>query len=206
MLNFLKRVLNFLFRSKKRYPKNIGKKVIISKDCTFSHPENVIINDYVYIGPRARVSSFGKVVFGKGVIIGPDLVIHTANHNYQNDIKTIPYDVGLNIKDVVDADFSEAYPNYLDLEFSGKKRKDLVQLHTKKASCLTASMYKGQISSFCKNENGEIYKYTPQDCEVLQTVPKNYTDCVSNTQRYKMLGNGWTVDVIAHIFKNISLT
>ncbi|MFC4633309.1 acyltransferase [Dokdonia ponticola] len=100
MLNFLKRVLNFLFRSKKRYPKNIGKKVIISKDCTFSHPENVIINDYVYIGPRARVSSFGKVVFGKGVIIGPDLVIHTANHNYQNDIKTIPYDVGLNIKDV----------------------------------------------------------------------------------------------------------
>ena len=38
----------------------------------------------------------------------------------------------------------------------------------------------------------------------LQTVPDNYTSSVSNTQRYKMLGNGWTVDVIAHLFKNIT--
>lgn len=42
-------------------------------------------------------------------------------------------------------------------------------------------------------------KLSPIECERLQTVPDNYTDCVSDTQRYKMLGNGWTVDVIAHI-------
>ena len=42
------------------------------------------------------------------------------------------------------------------------------------------------------------------DCmEYMATVPDNYTDCVSNTQRYKMLGNGWTVDVIAHILNAI---
>jgi site-specific DNA-cytosine methylase len=46
-------------------------------------------------------------------------------------------------------------------------------------------------------------KLTPTECEKLQTVPDNYTSCVSNSQRYRMLGNGWTVDVIAHIFKNI---
>ena len=46
-------------------------------------------------------------------------------------------------------------------------------------------------------------KLTPIECERLQTVPDNYTACVSNTQRYKMLGNGWTVDVIAHIYKNL---
>ena len=46
-------------------------------------------------------------------------------------------------------------------------------------------------------------KLTPLECERLQTVPDNYTDGVSNTQRYKMLGNGWTVDVIAHILKNM---
>lgn len=46
-------------------------------------------------------------------------------------------------------------------------------------------------------------KLTPLECERLQTVPDNYTEGVSNTQRYKMLGNGWTVDVIAHIFNNI---
>ena len=43
-------------------------------------------------------------------------------------------------------------------------------------------------------------KLTALECERLQTVPDNYTAGVSNTQRYKMLGNGWTVDVIAHIF------
>lgn len=36
--------------------------------------------------------------------------------------------------------------------------------------------------------------------EKLQTIPDNYTEGVSNTDRYKMIGNGWTVDVIAHIF------
>ena len=45
-----------------------------------------------------------------------------------------------------------------------------------------------------------IRKLTPIECERLQTVPDNYTAIVSNSQRYKMLGNGWTVDVIAHIF------
>lgn len=51
-------------------------------------------------------------------------------------------------------------------------------------------------------ENKILYrKLTPIECERLQTVPDNYTAHVSNTQRYKMLGNGWTVDVIAHIFR-----
>ena len=46
-------------------------------------------------------------------------------------------------------------------------------------------------------------KLTPIECERLQTVPDNYTEGVSKTQRYRMLGNGWTVDVISHIFKNM---
>jgi site-specific DNA-cytosine methylase len=46
-------------------------------------------------------------------------------------------------------------------------------------------------------------KLTPLECERLQTVPDGYTEGVSNTQRYKMLGNGWTVDVICHVFQAI---
>ena len=46
-------------------------------------------------------------------------------------------------------------------------------------------------------------KLTPLECERLQTLPDNYTNHVSNTQRYKMLGNGFTVDVIAHILKGV---
>lgn len=52
-------------------------------------------------------------------------------------------------------------------------------------------------------EAGEFRKLTPVECERLQTVPDNYTKGVSNTQRYKMLGNGWTVDIVAHIFNHI---
>ena len=53
----------------------------------------------------------------------------------------------------------------------------------------------------------EVYwrKLTPLECERLQTVPDNYTNHVSNTQRYKMLGNGWTIEVIAHILKNMEV-
>tara|TARA_B100000902_G_scaffold86482_1_gene90694 strand:- start:1859 stop:3193 length:1335 start_codon:yes stop_codon:yes gene_type:complete len=46
-------------------------------------------------------------------------------------------------------------------------------------------------------------KLTPIECERLQTVPDNYTKCVSNTQRYRMLGNGWTVDIICHLLEGM---
>ena len=52
-------------------------------------------------------------------------------------------------------------------------------------------------------ENMSWRKLSCLECERLQTVPDGYTEGVSNTQRYKMLGNGWTVDVIAHILKGI---
>ena len=50
--------------------------------------------------------------------------------------------------------------------------------------------------------NGVLYrKLTPVECERLQNVPDNFTSMLSKTQRYKCLGNGWTIDVIAHILK-----
>ena len=66
----------------------------------------------------------------------------------------------------------------------------------------TSSKYKGKYID--KHERLEYRKLTPLECERLQTLPDNWTDCVSNTQRYKMIGNGWTIDVIAHILKHIN--
>ena len=56
-------------------------------------------------------------------------------------------------------------------------------------------------NALAKINNSRIRRLTPTECERLQTVADNYTNNVSDSQRYKMLGNGWTVDVIAHIFK-----
>lgn len=68
--------------------------------------------------------------------------------------------------------------------------------------CLTANMGTGGHNVPLKSKN-LLDKLSPVECERLQTVPDNYTEGVSNTQRYKMLGNGWTVDVIAHILKGM---
>ena len=68
----------------------------------------------------------------------------------------------------------------------------------KKSNCLTTNY------EYCWYNGETIRKLTPIECERLQTVPDNYTSCVSDNNRYKMLGNGWTVDVIAHFFKNLN--
>lgn len=73
----------------------------------------------------------------------------------------------------------------------------------------------GKAPSLCAASGGNLEpktyigsnswrKLTPLECERLQTVPEGYTSSVSNTQRYRMLGNGWTVDVIAHILEGIN--
>ena len=54
-----------------------------------------------------------------------------------------------------------------------------------------------------KDGHYTIRKLTPVECERLQTMPDNYTACVSNTQRYKGLGNGWTAEVIIHILNGV---
>ena len=52
-------------------------------------------------------------------------------------------------------------------------------------------------------DNGRVRKLTPLEYERLQTLPDRYTESVSDSARYKAIGNGWTVDVISHIFKGL---
>ena len=69
----------------------------------------------------------------------------------------------------------------------------------------TNSLTTVQKDNVVTKDNVYWRKLTPVECERLQTVPDNYTNHVSNTQRYKMLGNGWTIEVITHILKNMEL-
>jgi DNA (cytosine-5)-methyltransferase 3A len=73
----------------------------------------------------------------------------------------------------------------------------------------------GKSSPLCANGGGNgaktglydvkdtLRKLHPIECERLQGLPDGYTEGVSNTQRYKALGNGFNVDVICHILKYI---
>jgi site-specific DNA-cytosine methylase len=80
------------------------------------------------------------------------------------------------------------------------KTKQMLELRRDNKSNAITTVGKDSVVA---NEDLTWRKLTPLECERLQTVPDNYTNHVSNTQRYKMLGNGWTVDVICHIFKNM---
>lgn len=96
----------------------------------------------------------------------------------------------------------------LDLTFpTSKTRRGRAMKY--KSNCLTAASHEMGV---VRDNNTKLSwrKLTPLECERLQTVPDEYTlvieddkQKVSNSQRYKMLGNGWTIDVITHILKNI---
>jgi len=122
------------------------------------------------------------------------------------------------------------YMNRGSEKYTGKKTRaeHYIKHESEKSKTLTANMHKGvpygviAVDSYREvrteeakrlrkemrqTKEKEVYwrKLTPVECERLQTVPDNYTNHVSNTQRYKMLGNGWTIEVITHILKNMEL-
>ncbi len=89
--------------------------------------------------------------------------------------------------------------------------RQIVKPATDKLPCLTASYYKGinadgrpgKAKSFGDYEQGKIEMLSPVECERMQTVPEEYTAGIAKTQRYKALGNGFTVEVIAYILRCI---
>lgn len=87
-----------------------------------------------------------------------------------------------------------------------KKHKELrIFQDSGKCDVIDASYYKNYSNQrFFAIEDVKGLRYiTPLECERAQTIPDNYTEGVSNTQRYKMIGNAFTVDVIAEILKPI---
>jgi DNA (cytosine-5)-methyltransferase 3A len=96
--------------------------------------------------------------------------------------------------------------DYMGIEVSGGRNhwdfKRNSDIKNRKSAAVVANFFKGVPYNVLK-QNGLIRKFDPIECERLQTLPDNYTDGVSNTQRYKMIGNGWTVGVITHILKGL---
>jgi DNA (cytosine-5)-methyltransferase 3A len=122
---------------------------------------------------------------------------------------TVPIDRGITIKDILmdrnDSRFDLEVPTQKRIAYMERraKRGFLNKLYltkdTEKSECIVATVYKNMREFVYQDENGLRF-LTDIELERLQTVPDNYSNCVSKTQRRKMLGNGWTVDVISHIF------
>ena len=118
------------------------------------------------------------------------------------------FDVAQSVEEKREFLITEKVNKYLSEEYKGRKIQKNVSASIRKlcgkSRCLsTRSCDIGSNSGLCLFQNGEYYVATPIECERLQTLPDNYTEGISNTQRYKCLGNSFTVDVIAHIFKSL---
>lgn len=94
-----------------------------------------------------------------------------------------------------------------DSPFQRIGKKGNVKPGILKSSCLTGGGNSGGNHSDMDILHSLNYtrRYSVTECERLQTVTDGYTAHVSDSQRYKMLGNGWTVEVIAYIFKHMKL-
>ena len=117
-------------------------------------------------------------------------------------------DIAQSIEEKQEFLITEKVNKYLSEEYKGRKIQKTVSASirqlSEKSRCLsTRSCDVGSNSGLCLLQNGEYYVATPIECERLQTLPDNYTSGISNPQRYKCIGNGQTVDVIAHILKGV---
>lgn len=120
---------------------------------------------------------------------------------------TQPEDKNILLNNIIDNDVEEKY--YLSEKTIATITRHVNKItrnsfNPEKSATIHANYFKmgGRDQQYIYRNN-RLSKFTPNECEKLQTIPVGYTDSVSDTQRYKMIGNGWTVDVIAHIFSFI---
>lgn len=144
------------------------------------------------------------------VVINSNLLSAQNRHRlYWTNIPGIaqPEDKKIVLRDVLDknvtgfdlsskhlAGFLRSYPSWKPTDVNKKSPPLLASYYKQPPHCPYIS---------CSTSESGYRRLTPTECERLQTLPEGYTEGVSNTQRYKSIGNGWTVDVIAHILKNL---
>lgn len=167
---------------------------------------------------RDKISEFLGV---QPVAINSNLVSALErNRYYWTNIPGItqPEDKGLFFSDVAENDVEDRY-YFTEKSYEGVRkvlrrskekglgfRSGIIENPAyEKFKNLDANYHKGCDGkrSMIREPDGRLRMATPIEAERLQTLPDGYTAGVSNTQRYKCLGNGWTVDVIAHILKGL---
>ncbi|MNQ25276.1 Modification methylase HaeIII [compost metagenome] len=163
------------------------------------------------VGKKEGILEISKLMEVEEVLFNSNLVSaqNRARYYWTNIPFDLPKDRKLIVKDILEEgipDDSILTPGRAKwvVSESGQQcfKKRYAVLDPEKANCLTARSDASWNSNYV-TRYGQITRLTPIEYERLQTVPDGYTSIASRSERYKMLGNGWTVDVIAHILKGI---
>jgi len=148
------------------------------------------------------------------------------------EVNPTPQDKGILFEHIVEP-LQDVDPSHFisESKYAFIKRNGVkIKLNKQKAGCLSASFWKQgkqectslisdrewDVSKHNDSSHTDVYrKLTPLEAERLQTLPEGYSavpghagsrgKITSNSQRYKMIGNGWTIDVICHLLKNLKV-
>ena len=115
-----------------------------------------------------------------------------------------PKDKGILLKDVLNNNYKfKPLTKWFFSKWGEKQKIDTLKtIEAEKSFCLTTN--KSHSKNYYLTPDKTMARMLERDeVERLQTVPNGYTNIVSKTEAHKMLGNGWTVDVIAHIFNGL---
>jgi len=143
------------------------------------------------------------------VLINSSLVsAQNRKRYYWTNIEGVeqPEDKGILLRDVLEEDVDKKYAvsdSKIDRILNSERGKGFFYNQSHEKTGTLIALYNKLPTDGIYIDDGFKRKLTPLECERLQTLPDNYTDYVSNSQRYKAIGNGWTVDVISHIFKGL---
>jgi DNA (cytosine-5)-methyltransferase 1 len=165
------------------------------------------------INPKINPDKSGTVTCGNqsakfGIDNSTTLIVASRGRNPENPKSR---ESGLNTEQMLEPRY-DGKTNCLtsvqkdNLVLLNERQKANHKNEDEKANTFLSTSWKGsQANGMTLVGTTKIRRLTPTECERLQTVPDGYTSIVSDTQRYRMLGNGWTVDVIAHIFSFMAL-
>lgn len=136
--------------------------------------------------------------------------------NYWTNIKIheLPKKNELVLADIIDDNVDEIYFYDKDFIFHGEDKKVAATLNLKGHDILkrvSSKYFKSYTLTACRGGNlqkkvydgGRCRKLTPNEYRKLQTIPEWYIMNVANSHIYNMCGDGWTIDVITHIFKGL---
>lgn len=160
------------------------------------------------VGSKKAIAEITELVGVEPVLFNSNLVSgqNRARYYWTNIKFELPKDKGITLKDVLDKEPAETCwltPGRFRWLTSDKGadcvKKRYAAIDPVKANCLTARSEASWNSNYVTRDELGLTKLTCEEYEKLQTVPVGYTNIARTSERYKMLGNGWTVDVIAHI-------
>jgi len=173
------------------------------------------------VGSKKGIDEITRLVGVEPILIDSSLLSgqKRARYYWTNlDVSSLPDDKDIKLADILECGIpeksilTEARLRWLNSE-SGRKTvsKRYASIDPIKAACLTARSDASWNSNYV-TRNGVITKLTPTEYERLQNLPDDYTlvvdetgkQIVSDAQRYKALGNGWTVDVISYILSHVN--